>query len=408
MDNLLNTLNVTAAHNKLLESVEDFKEATLRLRKAFRHLNKKFDDINRELEKKNAELEKTVTEKEEVKNHLLNILESLTSGVIVTDLDGRIITVNRCAETFLEGSVDSAIGLSVADYLKGSTGDDMRWIRPETAVGTSLRKIRVNERTLEVMVSPMKARDESVTGTVLILRDITRIERLEEMGKRTDKFAAMGEMAANIAHEIRNPLGSIELFATLLLKECRNAREAERLSQIVEAVKGVDNKISNLLLFTRKPKPLMKKTDINQILKDVIEFSQEIVRQKEVSISASYSGKDLYVLGDAEMLKQVFLNLILNAVQAMPSGGDLEIWTGIDQTESQFTAEVSISDTGIGISEKDQNRIFDPFFTGREKGAGLGLAIVHNIIDIHNGSIGVESNQGGTLFQISLPLYVED
>jgi PAS domain S-box-containing protein len=408
MDNLLNTLNVTAAHNKLLESVEDFKEATQRLRKAFRHLNKKFDDINRELEKKNAELEKTVTEKEEVKNHLLNILESLTSGVIVTDLDGRIITVNRCAETFLEGSVDSAIGLSVADYLKGSTGDDMRWIRPETAVGTSLRKIRVNERTLEVMVSPMKARDESVTGTVLILRDITRIERLEEMGKRTDKFAAMGEMAANIAHEIRNPLGSIELFATLLLKECRNDREAERLSQIVAAVKGVDNKISNLLLFTRKPKPLMKKTDINQILKDVIEFSQEIVRQKEVSISASYSGKDLYVLGDAEMLKQVFLNLILNAVQAMPSGGDLEIWTGIDQTESQFTAEVSISDTGIGISEKDQNRIFDPFFTGREKGAGLGLAIVHNIIDIHNGSIGVESNQGGTLFQISLPLYVED
>jgi PAS domain S-box-containing protein len=408
MDNLLNTLNVTAAHNKLLESVEDFKEATLRLRKAFRHLNKKFDDINRELEKKNAELEKTVTEKEEVKNHLLNILESLTSGVIVTDLDGRIITVNRCAETFLEGSVDSAIGLSVADYLKGSTGDDMRWIRPETADGTSLRKIRVNERTLEVMVSPMKARDESVTGTVLILRDITRIERLEEMGKRTDKFAAMGEMAANIAHEIRNPLGSIELFATLLLKECRNDREAERLSQIVAAVKGVDNKISNLLLFTRKPKPLMKKTDINQILKDVIEFSQEIVRQKEVSISASYSGKDLYVLGDAEMLKQVFLNLILNAVQAMPSGGDLEIWTGIDQTESQFTAEVSISDTGIGISEKDQNRIFDPFFTGREKGAGLGLAIVHNIIDIHNGSIGVESNQGGTLFQISLPLYVED
>lgn len=408
MDNLLNTLNVTAAHNKLLESVEDFKEATQRLRKAFRHLNKKFDDINRELEKKNAELEKTVTEKEEVKNHLLNILESLTSGVIVTDLDGRIITVNRCAETFLEGSVDSAIGLSVADYLKGSTGDDMRWIRPETAVGTSLRKIRVNERTLEVMVSPMKARDESVTGTVLILRDITRIERLEEMGKRTDKFAAMGEMAANIAHEIRNPLGSIELFATLLLKECRNDREAERLSQIVAAVKGVDNKISNLLLFTRKPKPLMKKTDINQILKDVIEFSQEIVRQKEVSISASYSGKDLYVLGDAEMLKQVFLNLILNAVQAMPSGGDLEIWTGIDQTESQFTAEVSISDTGIGISEKDQNRIFDPFFTGREKGAGLGLAIVHNIVDIHNGSIGVESNQGGTLFQISLPLYVED
>jgi len=384
----------------LLQSFEDFNEATLRLQKAFRNLEKKFEDINRELEMKNIELEKTVAEKEDVKNYLLNILESLTTGVLVADLEGKIATLNRCAEGLLGCSQEAALGRSVEAVLPEIASPGA-----EEPIGRTGRKIRVHERSIEVVGSPMKAKDGGVMGRVLILRDVTRIEKLEEMAKRTEKFAAMGEMAATIAHEIRNPLGSIELFASLLMKDCRGEKDRERLSQIISAVKGMDNKISNLMLFTRKQNPLMRTVDLHGALREVIEFSEQIVRQKGIALCAKYARGRPCILGDAEMLKQVFLNLVLNAVQAMPGGGRLGIETSLDRSGPESAVEVRCSDTGIGIPEEHLKRIFDPFFTGREEGTGLGLAIVHNIVDTHQGSIDVESGSGGTLFRIAFPLF---
>lgn len=387
----------------LLQSFEDFNEATLRLQKAFRHLEQKFEDINRELEIKNAELERTVAEKEDVKNYLLNILESLTTGVVVADLEGKIATLNRCAEGLLGCSQGAAFGRPVETVLPGVVS-----CGAEEPVGRKGRKIRINERIIEVVGSPMKAKDGGVMGRVLILRDVTRIEKLEEMAKRTEKFAAMGEMAATIAHEIRNPLGSIELFASLLMKDSRGEKERERLTQILSAVKGMDNKISNLMLFTRNHNPLMRPVDLHGVLREVIGFSEQIVRRKGISLSAKYAGGRPCILGDVEMLKQVFLNLVLNAVQAMPGGGRLGIETFLDRSGPESVADIRISDTGIGIPEENLQKIFDPFFTGREEGTGLGLAIVHNIVDTHRGSIDVESGSGGTIFRIAFPLFREE
>ncbi len=386
----------------LLRSFEDFNEATLRMQNAFRHLEKKFEDINHELETKNLELEKTLAEKEEIKNDLLNILESLTTGVVVTDLRGRISRLNRCAEVFLGTASSRALGKPLEDFLPGTVPGSPKTDMGASAGGREL-KVQLKARTVEVIRSPMKAPDGAVMGSVLILRDVTRLEKLEEMAKRTERFAAMGEMAANIAHEIRNPLGSIALFASLLMKEQRNERDLERLSQIIAAVRGMDNKISNLMLFARKQVPMMRVTGLHGVLKEVIGFSGEIVRQKGVSIEAKYVKGNPRVMGDAEMLKQVFLNVILNAVQAMPGGGQLRIETSL-RKNPEPAVEVCFSDTGVGIPKEHIGRIFDPFFTCREGGTGLGLAIVHNIVDTHGGSIDVDSDRRGTLVRVGLPV----
>ncbi len=393
----------------LQQSFADFNQASLRMQEAFRRLEEKFEDINLELERKNAALERTIAEKEDVKNHLMNILESLTTGVMVTDLEGKVTTLNRCAGTYLGRSAGSAPGEPLASFLPEIAPFAAAVQDGQGASGKPGLKLRLKDRSIEVFGSPMKAADGKITGSVLILRDITKIERLEEMAKRTEKFAAMGEMAANIAHEIRNPLGSIELFASLVMKDSRKDKDRERLSQILTAVKSMDNKISNLLLFTRKQNPLMRRTDLHGVLREVLAFSEEIIRQEGVELSARVDRGSPFISGDAEMLKQVFLNVILNAVQAMPGGGRLGVETEISP-EPDPSVEVRVSDTGIGIPEKDINKIFDPFFSIRKEGAGtgLGLAIVHNIVDIHHGSIEVESGRAGTVFRISFPVLREE
>jgi signal transduction histidine kinase len=231
------------------------------------------------------------------------------------------------------------------------------------------------------------------------------------MAKRTEKFAAMGEMAANIAHEIRNPLGSIQLFASLLLKNSPQKKDRERVVQIISSVKNVDNKISNLLMFTRKQSPKMKKIDLHDILSEVLDFSRQIMEQGDIAVSVKYADARACIDGDAEMIKQIFLNIILNAQQAMPDGGMLRIesiiLSGSIVPSEAPVIEISFQDTGPGIPEENLSRIFDPFFSTKEGGSGLGLAIVHNIISQHHGSVSVENSpQRGAIVNISLPLLI--
>jgi len=394
----------------LKRSFEDFNLVTRKLQEAFANLELKFEGINRELEDKNVRLEKAVEEKERVKNHLQCILESLTTGVVVTDRDARITLMNPCAELFCGVKQKAMRGKPVGVLLRGTASETAKTERRRAVIGEPGRKMRIRGRIIEVLDSAVRTASGEIIGSVYILRDITAVEKLEEMAKRTEKLTALGELAANVAHEIRNPLGSIELFASLLMKDLGDRRSRERISQIISSVRNVDNKLSNLLLFTKKREPLMREVDLRDILEEVITFCGEIVAQEGVSLSARYAPGPARVQGDAEMLKQVFLNVILNAFQAMPGGGVLKIETRMNEAAENrpgLSAHVDIrfSDTGIGIPAEHLAKIFDPFFSTREKGSGLGLAIVHSIIDMHGGSIDVESREGGgTLVSIMLPI----
>ncbi len=389
----------------LQKSFQEFNESTVRLQNAFNSLERKFEDINRELELKNIELEKTLAAKDEMQNYLRNILQSLTTGVIVTGLDGKIETLNSCAEVLLGARQAGATGRPLGDMAR-----ELAAFAALPQTGAAETKLRIKGRILEILTSPMVSVSGSSTGRVFILRDITRMEKLEEMAKRTEKFDAMGELAAKIAHEIRNPLGSIELFASLLLKKSAG-EDREKLSHVITAVRSMDTRISNLLMFTRKQKPLIRELRLDAILGEVISFVDGIIRQNGIELETEFDPDNItYVSGDGEMLKQVFLNIILNSLQAMPGGGSLKISSRVAEAPGQAPAqapgivEVGFWDSGEGISPGNMKKIFDPFFSTREEGAGLGLAIVHNIIDSHKGSIDVESRTGSTYFRISLPL----
>ncbi|MGA3207180.1 MAG: ATP-binding protein [Syntrophales bacterium] len=393
----------------LQKSFNEFNLATERLQNSFANLELRFQEINRELELRNEELKRTITEKEEVKNYLRNILESLTTGVIVTDNAGWITTLNKWTEMFFNIAQDEVTGKHIRVLfgdLKDLDRNAFSYADHFTDAG---KKVNMKDRIVEIFASPMRAEHGEIIGEVFILRDITRVEKLEEMAKRTEKLIAMGEMAANIAHEMRNPLGSIELFASLLIKDMKDKRHEGRLSQIVTSVKNMDNKISNLLLFTTQKHPMIRKVNLHRIVKEVLQFSDPIIKQEDISLSVKYSGIEPYVSGDAEMLKQVFLNILLNAIQAMTDGGRLGIETVVSPLcleDGVRSVEVRISDTGVGITRDNLKKIFDPFFSTKERGSGLGLAIVHNIVHAHNGSIDVESREReGTVFSITLPLF---
>ncbi|MGE5790226.1 MAG: two-component system sensor histidine kinase NtrB, partial [Syntrophaceae bacterium] len=314
----------------------------------------------------------------------------------------------------ITGTEPGAADRALADLFRGA--EEMDRGRPGNAPSRYLqgkRKIRLGDSILEVLTSPVKTRDGNSLGTVHILLDVTRVEKLEEMAKRTEKFAALGEMAANIAHEVRNPLGSIALSASLLLKGLADEKNRDRAARIIHSVRNVDNKIANLLLFTRKPEPLFRDLRIHDILQDILRFSAEILDKEGIRLSVNLAGGDPMVRADGELLKQVFLNIILNAVQAMQGGGEFTIETLLHNDPAlmpgmERTIELRFADTGSGIAEEDRRRIFDPFFSTREKGSGLGLAIVHNIMDLHRGTVDVEQGEkGGSVFTVLLPLVDE-
>ncbi len=394
----------------LQQSFKDFDLATERLQKAYASLEEKFESINKELKCKNLELQEALAEKEKISSYLQNILESLTTGVVVTDMEGKTTMINRCAEVFTEFSKEDAVGTEAELLYENKISFGLKACFDFKDLDGGLgEKIRLKGRILEIFGSAVKTEKGEKIGKVILLRDITKLEKLKATVKRTEKLAAMGETAANLAHEIRNPLGSIELFASLLKKDMKDKKNRDRASHIISSVRDMDNKISNLLLFARDQKPPMKKINVHNALKEIIAFSEQIIKKGNILLTVNYEDVDPIITGNAEMLKQIFLNLLLNAIQAMPKGGNLYIETRIfdDRYEGGThgsNLEIRFVDTGCGIPSENIKKIFDPFFTTKVKGAGLGLAIVHNIVDIHGGSIDVENNKGGgTVFNITFP-----
>ena len=229
--------------------------------------------------------------------------------------------------------------------------------------------------------------------------------------------------AANIAHEIRNPLGSIELFTSLVKKSLDDEDEnATLMKHISSNVASMDHLISNLLSYT-KPRPSSRqRADVHELLRSVAEISQFMASQRKVAVHLSLDAERAAVLGDSEQSKQVFNNLLLNALQAMPEGGAVSVTSRnlkaddpkllsrfkLEQTEDGGGVElieVTVKDSGTGIAKDIQNKIFDPFFTTKDRGTGLGLAIVHNIIESHNAAIDLESQADhGSKFTIMFPL----
>ncbi|MCL4426404.1 MAG: ATP-binding protein [Firmicutes bacterium] len=251
----------------------------------------------------------------------------------------------------------------------------------------ALQDLALRSQTLEKMHQELQTR-------------VAEKGRLEEQVRQADRLAALGRMAAGLAHEIRNPAGIIKTTAQLLQKEFPNPELEEYIRVIVAEADRLNRILSDFLDFARPKKPERTLLDINELLEESVAIMERYLSERKVEVVKEYSPGPLLVLADGNQLKQVFFNLMMNAAEAMPGGGRIFVRTSSDGDR----VRLDLRDTGQGIVPADRERIFEPFFTTKEGGTGLGLAVAHRIIDLHAGIITVQSEPGlGSTFTIRLP-----
>ncbi len=401
----------------LHKAFESFNEASQQLQGSYDKLQERIKELDSQLADKNLELERNLNEKDKVKNYLNNILESLHNGVVVIDSDEKITAFNQSAGVIMGKSPGQCVGKKLKDVFSSdlfeSTFVPLIRAKEKNESLDRVYFVKDSEKVdIRVSASPMKDNKNKEIGTVLIVQDVTHLKRLEEEVHRNQRLTAMGEMAAGIAHEIRNPLGSIELFASLLRKDLEEDVDKQLLADhICSGVKNMDRIISSILLFAKSPEPSCQRCDINAMLQELLEFSSNIIYPENIKIVRKLSKGKLICKGDSDLLKQVFLNFIRNAIQAMQEEGELVLKSeeiGISKKGKREGAciAISISDTGVGISPENLKKIFNPFFTTKARGTGLGMAIAYNIIKAHQGTIEVESKQNvGTKFTVKIPAW---
>ena len=358
----------------------------------FHELVTKLKDKEKELEvlRQKAEDKATIIE-----GYNENILQSVPSGVISLDEALRVTKVNLSAEKILEIKRESTLGKYHADVLNKPITDllnDKKIIeRGEIAYLTpSGRRI-----WLGLTLSPLKDREGNIIGQILIFTDLTQLKALEAQMELRSRLSSLGEISAGIAHELRNPMAVIAGYTQLLSKKADPSLKPT-VDAITTEINVMNRIISDFLSFAKPAELAISDVDLKKITENCI---VTLVRERN-NIKVHLDIENLPVIkGDEILLRQAFTNLIQNAVEAMPAGGDLTIKYA---TSNQL--EIMVSDTGPGIAENMADKIFLPFFTTKDRGTGLGLSLVQKIIVSHGGSISVDSNKRGATFRIRLPL----
>ena len=390
--------------NRLLQAFQLFNEKASQLKRSYRRLGKRLHKHNRELVRGNQQLEEHLKQAAAVGTFLRNTLDSLPMGVIVANDGGNIILLNREAEDMTQSSPEAAAGLSIEALLSTAFHPFTCLRSPLARRGRFEQVVLQDEWPLHLRLAPVPLQGTTGerVGSVVIVEDVTRLTRWQEQVQRTNRLDALGEMAVSIAQEVRNALGSMELFASLLKQELEHEAEKAMLAEhILSGVKSLNQTISNLLAFTRCPIPCSTSVDPHRVLEESLIFASQLVRHHHLSLQKSFGADGVTIAADAALLKQVFLNLLLNAIQAMPTGGTLTLATRLHRD----ALEVRVSDTGLGIPPEVIEKIFNPFFTTKERGTGLGLTVVHNIMAAHKGIVHVVSMPGqGTTVTLSFPL----
>jgi two-component system sensor histidine kinase PilS (NtrC family) len=345
-----------------------------------------------------------------------SIVESVSAGIMTIDLQGRVKSFNSAAEEITglmfsqikDRSIDK-IFINISDVIyrktegdrRSASGDDKKQNRFEAIVPLKEGKHMV----LGFSLSPLIDRNGKEIGKILIFQDLTHIKEMEGEVERSKRLAMIGEMSAVLAHELRNPLASISGSIQLLKKDLKLTGTDERLMDIVLRGKDhLENLARDFLLLAR---PSMDKRSVMNI-KDIIDDLIESIRfgpdwNDDVTIETLLCEQD-EVYGNETEIRQVFLNIIVNALQSMPDGGKLEVASRGVKRDGNEVLEISISDTGCGISEEHLKKIQEPFYTTKEMGTGLGLAIVNRVIESNMGEFKVESEANkGTICTISIP-----
>jgi len=333
------------------------------------------------------------------------VVTSLPVGLIATDKDGKIAFYNSAAERITGLDLSKARGVDPDNILPSHfCGLKEALDRGESISEKEMVCEFTKDKIVPVSVSASKIINEEgqFVGQVLILRDLGEVRHLQDEIRRKEKLAAIGGLAAGVAHEIRNPLSSIKGIASYFKSKFDEDSDDKKAAGVmIQEVDRLNRVISELLEFARPKELKLKQTDINELLEHSVRLIQKEASNKDIAIKLNLSQQQLVAEIDSDRFSQCLLNLYLNALQAMDTGGRLTIENSITEGNS---INIEIKDTGSGIKTEDLNKIFDPYFTTKVKGTGLGLAIVHKIIEAHKGQVKVRSVSGqGTAFTIVIP-----
>jgi len=364
----------------------------------------------------NASLYRSVESKamelERLKIYTENIIESINVAVLALDLNGRITSCNRAFEELYRIRREQIAGSQVESLLAGDVIESIQeaagtkgWELKSTA---NIFKLYMENRRggrliVNLSVIPLLNSIDLNSGCLIVMDDITAKIHLEEQLMQAEKLSSIGLLAAGIAHEVNTPITGISSYTQMLLKE---TPETDRRKPILEKIEKQTFRaaeiVNGLLNFARMNGSEFGDLDVNQLIRDSLSLLDHQMRRNNVKLEARLDGSVPLIYGNAGKLQQVFVNLFLNARDAMPAGGELKIQTSMNDS----MVIVDIRDTGVGISEENIKRIFDPFFTTKRtgKGTGLGLAVSYGIIQDHGGRIFVDSAPGkGTHFRLKLP-----
>ena len=361
-----------------------------------------------------------------------NIVQSINTGLITLNNQFEISYINPAVEQIsgfgsgdLEGIHIGDIFPKIVPYLsisdRGGDNDDMP--QPQKGIDVDFDRRDGTRLHLGFSQSILKDPGGDEIGLILIFQDLTEFRQMQEQVRRMDRLAVAGELAAGIAHEIKNPLASLSGSIQMLRDEVDFGPMQQRLMDItMREAERLNALVNEFLLFSRPEKAVDRSVEVNEVIEDTLEMlknSPELSRPIRIEKTLS---KNLWVHIDSQRLQQVIWNLVLNAVQEMKNSGRLSVATAIRtkrgsgdaprdyaRDRQEKLAEISISDTGPGILPENQGKVFDPFFTTKDQGTGLGLTIVHRIVENYDGKIFLDSDgRSGTTFTLHFPLAEED
>ena len=372
-----------------------------------------------ELVKKEESIYRLTQELEDVKNFMESIIQSIGSGIIITGIHDTVTYINKAGERILGYSKDELVGKSfgifslrekqsiVHSLLNNPDDLDTRkegWMR---------RKDRVEFPVGFTINNHLSIRGETL-GKIVIFRDMTNVFKIQEEILRMDRLVSLGKLSSGIAHELRNPLAGIKTTAQALSEEMsKDDSRREYLNRITKEIDRLNDLLKTFFSFAKPQKLNLIECSVKDVINEIIPFLFKEIADQGIRFVEAYHPQLPKIKVDKNQTYQVFLNLFLNAIQAMPNGGELKIEVNptvsySQDGPSQNFIKIVISDTGKGIPPNIIHRIFDPFFTTKPKGIGLGLSITYQIIKKHGGTIKVESKlEKGTSFIINLPVISE-
>ena len=343
-------------------------------------------------------------EVEKTKQYLENILENMGNGLIAVDTEGQVIMFNGEAEKLTGRSAPQVISKKASEVLPPKLEQLLQQslCQGEGKVGLDLELISGDKRYFLVCNTVLVELPETGgRGVILVLSDVTHYKELEREKNQVQKLASLGNLAAGMAHEIKNPLVAIKTFAELLPERYNDNEFRNDFSRIVsQEIARINKLVMQLLNLSKDPGGSFHKVDLIDLMDEILILMSPQLASQKIQLFKSYQ-QDLHpVYADRDQLKQAFFNICLNAVQAMIRGGSLKVKIS---RESNAKIRVSVQDTGPGISSQEMERIFDPFFTTKFDGVGIGLSISKKIITEHGGTVHLSSSSQGTTFEIYLP-----